>query len=162
VLVLDLFGRVVEALQGAGLHVVAVAPHAIEVPDGVECWIDEATGLNAAMGRAIERTGVPVMVVHADLPAVTADDIRAVLDTPGDVVIARARDGGTNALLLRAKLRPSFGPRSALVHAQRARAAGLRTVVLDRPGLALDVDDAAGLTSSSSSQQTSSSLRRSP
>jgi 2-phospho-L-lactate guanylyltransferase len=161
-LVLALFGRVVDALQGAGLDVIALAPHAVDVPDGVELWIDEAPGLNRSVGRAIQRTGVPVMVVHADLPDVTAGAFTSLVAVPGDVVIARARDGGTNVLLLRSKLRPSFGPNSALLHAQRARAAGLRTVVLDRPGLALDVDDAAGLTASSSraSSQLTSSFRR--
>jgi 2-phospho-L-lactate guanylyltransferase len=164
-LVLALFNRVVAALQGAGLDVVALAPHDVDVPDGVELWIDEAPGLNGAIGRAVERTGIPVMVVHADLPDVTAADVTSVLSIPGDVVIARARDGGTNVLLLRSKLRPSFGPNSALLHAQRARAAGLRTIVVDHPGLALDVDDAAGLTASSSpasSLLTSSSRRPLP
>ena len=94
--------------------------------------------------------GTPVLVVHADLPRVAADDIEALLDTDGDIVIGRARDGGTNALLMRERICCAFGASSALAHAARARAAGLRTHVLDRPGLALDVDDGRSTSSASS------------
>lgn len=160
-LMVELLGRVVQVLLDSGLRVVVLSPHLIEVSDAVEVWNDEAVGLNAAIDRAVGRAGVPVLVMHADLPRVSVDDVDVVLDAPGDIVIARSRDGGTNALLLRARLRPAFGPRSALVHARRARDAGLRATVIDRPGLALDVDDAAGLISSSW-RRTSSSRRPIP
>ncbi len=149
-LVAALFRGVVRVLTDAGLPVVALAPHPIDVPDGVELWIDDAPGLNRALASAVARAGLPVLIVHADVVGLAVTDVTAMVEAPGDVVIGRARDGGTNALLLRSELGLSFGPNSALVHAQRARAAGLRTIVIDRPGLALDVDEGAALTSSSS------------
>jgi len=156
VLVRELFDRVVDVLLACGLRVVVLAPDEMGRRPDVETWTDEAVGLNAALGAAVDRAGVPVLIVHADLPDITTEDVFAVLDAPGDVVIARARDGGTNALLLRSRLRPAFGRLSALRHAQRARAAGLRATVIDRPGLALDVDDGAALTASSSPRPSSS------
>lgn len=158
-LVRSLFDHVTRTLLDAGLDVVALAPHPIDVPDDVELWADEAPTLNGALAAAAERTGVPVALIHADLPLLTVDDVWALIDAPGDVVIARSLDGGTNALLLRAKLRPMFGRNSALVHARRARAEGLRARVIDRPGLALDVDDPAALTASSSPLPSSSRQR---
>jgi 2-phospho-L-lactate guanylyltransferase len=160
ILVRGLLDRVVDVLLACGLRVVVLSPD--RAPDGaagrtdVETWTDEAEGMNAALRAAVKRAGVPVLIVHADLPNITTEDVFAVLDAPGDVVIARARDGGTNALLLRSELRPAFGRSSALRHAQRARAAGLRATVIDRPGLALDVDDGAALTASSSPRPSSS------
>jgi 2-phospho-L-lactate guanylyltransferase len=144
-LIARLFGHVVNALEAAGLHVVALSPHPIDAP-GLEVWRDTASGLNRALHAAIGRAGTPVLVVHADLPHITPDDVHALLDVPADVVIARAHDGGTNALMLRKRMRPAFGTGSALAHAARARDSGLSARVLDRSGLALDVDDEATLT----------------
>ncbi len=146
-LVRTMFEHVVSVLDACGLHVVALSPHPL--PDTqIETWTDAASGLNAALDDATRRAGTPVLIVHADLPLVATDDIEAILSTDGDVVVARARDGGTNALLMRTRIRCAFGTSSALAHAARARAAGLRVHVLDRPGLALDVDDDASLTAS--------------
>jgi 2-phospho-L-lactate guanylyltransferase len=154
----DLISRlsehVMEVLGSLGLRVVALTPQPdqLDVLSGQEVWADEATSLNAAIDRAVDRTGLPALVIHGDLPFVSSDDVNAMIDAPADVVIARARDGGTNALLMRKRIRSAFGTRSALAHAARARASGLRTHVIDRPGLALDVDDEASLSASASSR----------
>jgi len=123
-------------------HVVAVLPVDVQ---GAEIWTDEAPGLNAAVAAALERLGPHALVVHADLPLLSAADVDAVLGAEGDVVIARSYDGGTNGLLMRSIIRPAFGVGSALMHADRARRAGLRAAVLDIPGFAMDVDDEVGL-----------------
>jgi 2-phospho-L-lactate/phosphoenolpyruvate guanylyltransferase len=152
-----LLDHVLTVLDAAGLRVVVLSADPVELSAdpigplvGAEVWPDRASGLNASLDDAIDRTSTPVLIVHADLPAVQASDIRALLDEPGDVVIARSRDGGTNALLMRERIRCAFGPSSSLAHASRARASGLRARVIDRPGLALDVDDEASLNASSS------------
>lgn len=144
-LVDELFRRVLDVLRGAGLRTIVLSPTPRTDVQGAEVWLDAAAGLNAALDDAVRSLGTPVLVVHADLPAVSADDINALLDSPGDVVIARARDDGTNALLMRKPMRCVFGPSSAIAHAMRARSLGYRAVVVDRPGLALDVDDEASL-----------------
>lgn len=146
--ILETFDHVVDVLQGAGLRVVALSPHPID--RDIEVWTDEVSGLNRIVDAGIARSGMPVLIAHADLPRLSVEGVLAVLESPGDVVIARARDGGTNLLLLRAFMRAQFGPRSALRHATRARSTGLRARVIDREDLALDVDDVASLTASSS------------
>jgi 2-phospho-L-lactate guanylyltransferase len=142
-LVRTLFEHVTDVLLDVGLSVVALSPTPIDAP--VEVLLDEAVGLNAALNRALVVIGTPAIVVHADLPLVAPSDVEAVLASTSEVVVARARDGGTNALLLRRPMRVTFGPVSALAHARRARTAGLSTRVLDVPGLAWDVDDEVGL-----------------
>jgi 2-phospho-L-lactate guanylyltransferase len=130
-----LFDHVSGVLAQAGLEVIPL--------------MDESpAGLNGVVSDGLARWGVPALVVHADLPLLSVEDVWAVLETPGDVVIARAFDGGTNGLLLRAPLEPAFGVGSAIAHAARARSQGLVARVVDVPGFARDIDDPASLTSS--------------
>jgi 2-phospho-L-lactate guanylyltransferase len=150
-LVRALFAHVVSTLDQAGLRTIALAPDDIDAPDGIEVWRDEAPGLNRAVAAALRRLGEPVLIVHADLPRLAADDVDRVLTAPGDVVVARSHDGGTNGLLLRRLIAPSFGPGSAAAHASRARDSGLRATVVDTPGFALDVDDERSLSASGAS-----------
>lgn len=144
VLARALFDHVVGVLTTAGLEVVAVSTAALPGA-GVEVWPDRGRGLNAELSAALARLPRPTVVVPADLPWLTGDGIERLLAEPGDVVVARARDGGTAALLLRRSITPAFGPGSALIHARRARRAGLSARVLSIGGLDRDLDDIPGL-----------------
>jgi 2-phospho-L-lactate guanylyltransferase len=64
------------------------------------------------------------------------------------MAIARALDGGTNAVSMRppGAVMTHFGEsQSAAVHAQTTAAAGLAARIVDIPGLAFDVDTPADL-----------------
>jgi 2-phospho-L-lactate/phosphoenolpyruvate guanylyltransferase len=89
-----------------------------------------------------------VAVVAGDLPLVTAADIEALVAAipAHGIAVARAHDAGSNGLGLRPPdaLVPNFGlPGSAARHLERARDAGLEAVLVDRPGLAHDIDTPA-------------------
>ncbi|MFD2027743.1 NTP transferase domain-containing protein [Promicromonospora aerolata] len=141
-------------------------------------------GLNAALEHAREvlapraqglRPGVPdpapgrLLVAHADLPALTPEDVTALLAEPTRVVIATDRDrSGTNLLLLpfeaeadslsaAAKRRNlgfegegdgdepfrfRFGVGSLVAHLSEAEVQGLDVTVVHRPGTAVDLDTA--------------------
>jgi 2-phospho-L-lactate guanylyltransferase len=92
-----------------------------------------------------------LLLIMADLPYLAADDIAALIEAgrTSKVVIAEAKDGGTNALLLKppTALRFAFSRErpSAETHAELARAAGIEPVILRRPGLARDIDTPADL-----------------
>lgn len=144
-LVRTLFDHVTSVLLDAGLSVAVLAPHPIDPPAGAQVMRDREPGLNRAVHGAVRELGVPVLVVHADLPRLSVSDVDRVLGTRADVVVARAHDGGTNGLLLRKWMPPAFGRGSALAHASRARSLGLTASVLDVPGFAIDVDDDATL-----------------
>jgi 2-phospho-L-lactate guanylyltransferase len=109
--------------------------------DGDLPWND---GLLHALSLLIPPPGA-VLYLAGDLPLVTAAELRQFVATAParGVGVARARDAGTNALLVTPSdaLRPAFGaPRSSEVHEAAARTAGLPCRVVDIPGLALDVD----------------------
>ena len=86
------------------------------------------------------------VVFPADIPLITSDEVRRVLDAmmPRGCVIVPAGDGrGTNGILRRpADLIPlRFGNDSLLPHLAAARATGHEVVVLDGlTGVAIDVD----------------------
>ena len=116
--------------------------------------LPERGDLNEALTSAAEKLrarGVDRLVVlAADLPLVTAEDIQAVAEADADVVVVPSTDGGTNALALPGEGPPGaiafqFGPDSAQRHLRAAREAGLRTLLLDLPGLGLDIDTPSDL-----------------
>jgi 2-phospho-L-lactate guanylyltransferase len=99
--------------------------------------LDQGRGLNAELAAAAR--GPKTLIVHADLPLLGTADIAA-LTEGGGIAIAPDRHGtGTNALAL---AEPggfgfAFGPDSFGRH---CAVAGDRARVVNRPGLALDVD----------------------
>ncbi|MFD1505696.1 2-phospho-L-lactate guanylyltransferase [Georgenia yuyongxinii] len=107
-------------------------------------------GLNPAVALGHERArdggARRVLVVHGDLPLLTAADVRALLAPTAAVVVAADRTGqGTNALVLDAGLTFAFrfGPGSRAAHQREADRLDLGAVVVDRPGTAMDLDSPA-------------------
>ena len=110
---------------------------------GYEIWDDRGLPWNDALAAAVDEivTAPLVGIISADLPSVTAEEIEELLAATPErgIAIARALDGGTNAVSMRPPgiVRTHFGEvGSAAVHA----ALGVDHVVLDLPGLAFDVD----------------------
>ncbi|MDO6414476.1 2-phospho-L-lactate guanylyltransferase [Sphingomonas sp. BIUV-7] len=101
---------------------------------------DDGRGLNAEVQAAAARIGDPLLVIHADLPALAVADIRA-LTHAGRNGVALAADRhrrGTNAIALgrRDDFVFAFGPDSLARHRTQCSA----TAIIERPGLALDID----------------------
>jgi 2-phospho-L-lactate/phosphoenolpyruvate guanylyltransferase len=106
--------------------------------------------LNTALRRAtviaqIYATG-GVLVLPADLPLVTREDLLALIERAGEppvVVIAPDRhEKGTNALLISPTglIEYDFGENSFQRHCQRAKDAGARLEIVSIPSLGLDLD----------------------
>lgn len=106
--------------------------------------------LNTALKRATVVAQVyatrGVLVLPADLPLVTREDISTLIERaaePPVVVIAPDRHGkGTNALLISPSglIEYDFGEDSFQRHCQRVKAAGARLEVVNLPSLGLDLD----------------------
>jgi 2-phospho-L-lactate guanylyltransferase len=106
--------------------------------------------LNTALARATVMAQVHstrgVLVLPADLPLLTADDVRALIDRaakPPVVVIAPDRHGkGTNALLMvpAGQIKYDFGEGSFQRHCDRAKKSGARLEIVELPSLGLDLD----------------------
>jgi 2-phospho-L-lactate guanylyltransferase len=111
---------------------------------------DGQPGLNTALKRAtvvaqVYATGA-VLVLPADLPLLTREDLFTLIERAGEppvVVIAPDRHGrGTNALLISPSglIEYDFGENSFQRHCQRAKEAGARLEILHLPSLELDLD----------------------
>ncbi len=106
--------------------------------------------LNTALTRATVVAQVyatrGVLVLPADLPLMTREDILALVERatkPPVVVIAPdRREEGTNALLISPAglIEYNFGPGSFRHHCEKARQAGARLEVVTLPSLGLDLD----------------------
>lgn len=143
-LALRMLTRVVDACQGAGLEVAIVSSDpmayvaarelgAAVVDDGGE----DLTG-SVRRGLAAHADAEAVVVIAADLPYVTTEDVEALLAAADPVAVAPSPDGRTNAVAARppAAFVPSYGEGSAVRHG------GVR---VERPGLARDIDTPADL-----------------
>lgn len=106
--------------------------------------------LNTALKRAtvvaqVYATGA-VLILPADLPLITGEDVLALIERAGEppvVVIAPDRHGtGTNALLISPSglIEYDFGENSFQRHCQRAKEAGARLEIVNLPSLGLDLD----------------------
>ena len=111
---------------------------------------DGAPHLNVALKRATvvakSYMAESVLVLPADLPQISKEDIHAMLEAgsePPVVVIAPDhRREGTNALFVNPAglIEYDFGPDSFSRHSENAEKAAAKLVVLDLPSLARDVD----------------------
>jgi 2-phospho-L-lactate/phosphoenolpyruvate guanylyltransferase len=109
-----------------------------------------APQLNVALARATivakNYATRGVLIVPADLPLLTPEDVRVMLDHAKDppvvVVAPDRRHEGTNALLVCpvGLIEYEFGPGSFQRHCARARQAGARLEICELPSLALDMD----------------------
>jgi len=149
-----------DARRIAGTIVVTMDPDAAGVAKELRAigLVERAPGLNeaivAARSVAAARGATAILVLPADLPAVTAAAVDEVLEraggfgpAPGLVVLVPDRHGlGTNALLVSPAnaIEPAFGESSRSAHAARAATAGARYEELDGP-LSLDLDTPADL-----------------
>lgn len=125
---------------------------------GAQCWPESALGclgLNPLLQRASERLLLAdddvLLVLHADLPLLDAADISAALDgqrAAGGLLIACDRQGtGTNLLAFNRASMPRFcfGTDSCAGYIESARSAGVAAQMLQRSGIAADVDTPADL-----------------
>jgi 2-phospho-L-lactate guanylyltransferase len=144
-LVLDMLERVLGACAAAESisGTLLVTPDPGFAPGAVEVLRDAGTGHADAIALALrdERARGGVVVVMADCPLVRPESLDALAAAAAPLALAPSRDGGVNALALRALdgFVPPFGvPVEETLSA--ARAAGLDAAVVDDPLLALDVD----------------------
>jgi 2-phospho-L-lactate/phosphoenolpyruvate guanylyltransferase len=151
-LMVEMLLRVVPAIEEAAVGPITLVSSGDAWAAGARVYDDKGLPWNQALAAAMQDvvTEPIATVIAADVPLVTADDVRALVQATPErgLAIARARDGGTNAVSMRppGAVTTHFGePQSAAVHAQATAAAGLAARIVDLPGLAFDVDTPADL-----------------
>jgi 2-phospho-L-lactate guanylyltransferase len=149
-----LLERVLRVARVAVPDVVVISPSQALAPlveaTGARLEVQHGMGLNEGLDEARAAAvvdGVATLVVlHGDLPSLTAEDVRALasaITQPRGVAIAPDRAGtGTNGLALRPPeiMAFAFGAGSCAAHHANADAAGVLPVTVKREGLAFDLD----------------------
>jgi 2-phospho-L-lactate guanylyltransferase len=151
-LVLDMLAVVLAAVREAAVGpVTVVSSEALEL-NGVARFVDRGLPWNDALAAAMREvvTEPLVAVVAGDLPLLRPEDVAELVGATPErgLAVARAKDGGTNAVAMRppGAVTTHFGEAaSASVHVEAARQVGVDAVVLDLAGLAFDVDTAQDL-----------------
>ena len=100
---------------------------------------------SAVAADLLKRGASTMLLLPADIPLVTQEDIQALLAVhtrPGVSVAAAGSDGGTNGLLVSPPdiIAPAFGENSCLRHCTHAREQGLEALIVNTAGLSLDID----------------------
>src|SRR5262249_55517518 len=135
-------------VRQAGVErITLVTSELLHVP-GTSTWDDRGLPWNEALRQAmLEVVAGPVAtIVSPPLPPLAPPALRPPIEATPEhgIAIARAQDGGTNAVSMRppALVTTRFGEAgSAAVHASL----GVPAVLLDLAGLAFDVDTPADL-----------------
>ncbi|MBD5802205.1 2-phospho-L-lactate guanylyltransferase [Azoarcus sp. Aa7] len=155
-LIRAMLDRVLDALLGSSLieRIAIVTPAANLTSRPVEVLPDCGLGLNGSVQQAAlalaDRGASELVVMHGDLPLARPEDI--------DELVLRGRQSGlglapdrarvgTNAIYLEAgsDFRFQFGTQSFPIHVAEALRCGLVPAIVERPGLAFDVDLPADL-----------------
>lgn len=146
---LEMAARVAGAIEEAGAQPMVLAADEVVMEwaceRGWEGIRDRAPSLNAAAAGAVAeatRRKVGWMIVHADLPLLTAADLRDSLAVvgSGNWVLAPSSDGGTSLLGGSGDPHFEFAYGEGSFHRHLARLRRRSPKVVFRPGLALDLD----------------------
>lgn len=155
-LVETMLARVLEALADSHLvdQIAIVGMDPELCPSGVLHLPDAGTGLNGALtvaSQQAQRAGAhEILVLHADLPLVLAEEIDDFIRSGRRQCMALASDRhgqGTNAIFLSqpADFAFSFGPNSLARHQALAAARDQQPALSQAPGLMFDIDTAQDL-----------------
>jgi 2-phospho-L-lactate guanylyltransferase len=153
----ELLERTLKTLSGlkelGQVLVVSRDPHALTIARNLGAKTVQEDGqphLNTALKRATVvaqlHASQGILVLPADLPLLTPDDVTTLIDRAGKppvVVIAPDRHGkGTNALLMYPPglIEYDFGENSFKRHCERAKKAGAALEIVELPSLGLDLD----------------------
>ncbi|WP_315927562.1 coenzyme F420-0:L-glutamate ligase [Mesorhizobium sp. SP-1A] len=172
-LALLLFDNTLDFLTAEHDGPIAVVTRSASIADRAAaknaCVIAETANgdINTAAMRACEWArdigAASLLVLHADIATLAADELRSLLATAerAEIVIAQSSDGGTNALLVSppGAIPFLFGPQSAARHEAAARARGLSVERLLLPHLSRDVDHPSDLAGALSLPDTNGQLK---
>ncbi|MCX9010710.1 MAG: 2-phospho-L-lactate guanylyltransferase [Candidatus Methanoperedens sp.] len=144
---------VAEALLNSGcFKVIDLLTTSIIEVKGLNTVLTEK-GLNEALNEYLGKMSShsinePVLIIMADIPLASVKNIRDIVISPADIVIAPGRMGGTNVLFIRdpSSFHVDYYGASFLKHREIASGNGLKYEVFDSFNLSTDIDEVADLT----------------
>lgn len=152
-MVRDVLSALVRVSELAGIIVVTVDPHVVELAreHGAEIFENGAregqTGaVTAAIRRCVDERRGSILTVPGDIPFISAEEVSRLIAGHGEVPafsIVPAHDlRGSNAILMTPPdaVPLAFGNDSFYPHLASARARGIEPRIFRLPGIGLDID----------------------
>ncbi len=151
-LAIAMLNDVAETLISSGcFEVVDILSTSIIEVKGANIVLTEM-GLNEALNEYLQKMSShsinePVLIIMADLPLVSIDNIRDIASSFADIVIVPGRMGGTNALFIRDPeiFHVDYYGASFLKHCDIAKGNGLGVEIFDSFNLSTDIDEVEDL-----------------
>ncbi len=151
-LAIAMLNDVAETLISSGcFEVVDILSTSIIEVKGANIVLTEM-GLNEALNEYLQKMSShsinePVLIIMADLPLVSIDNIRDIASSSSDIVIVPGRMGGTNALFIRDPeiFHVDYYGASFLKHCEIASKKDLKLEVFDSFNLSTDIDEVEDL-----------------
>ncbi|NJD75554.1 MAG: 2-phospho-L-lactate guanylyltransferase [Candidatus Methanoperedens sp.] len=151
-LAMAMLNDVTEALLGSGcFKVIDILSTSIIETGGANIVLTDK-GLNEALNEYLKKMtshsiNEPVLIIMADIPLVSAGNIRDITSSSADIVIAPGRMGGTNALFIRdpSRFHVDYYGSSFLKHRDIALKNGLDIETFDSFNLSTDIDEVSDL-----------------
>lgn len=152
-LAIAMLNDVAEALINSGcFDVIDVLSTSIIEVEGANIVLAEK-GLNEALNEYLQKMSShkinePVLIIMADVPLVSINNIRSIAASRADIVVAPGRMGGTNALFIRepSSFRVDYYGTSFLKHLEIGRKNNLKIEVFDSFNFSTDIDEVTDLT----------------
>ena len=151
-LAIAMLNDVAEALINSGCFEIVdvLSTSIIEVKGANMVLMDK--GLNEALNEYLQKMSShkinePILIIMADIPLVSINNIRDIVASRADIVIAPGRMGGTNALFIRepSSFHVDYYGASFLKHCEIARKNNLKLEVFDSFNLSTDIDEVEDL-----------------
>jgi 2-phospho-L-lactate guanylyltransferase len=144
-LALLMLREITATLREAGLDIVLLTTRPFEYDAKV---LVSEKDLNDALNDFLKAEREPVMIAMADIPLMTAKNVRDMLDSTADLVISPGRGGGTNIQYIKKpqQYHVDYYGASFLDHVRIAEDAGLKVEVLDSFNTSTDIDEVSDLT----------------
>lgn len=114
--------------------------------DNISIFPEEKVGHNPALTVAAHHETATLLTISADLPLLTRDDVRQLLSLASlyDIVLAPAKDKGTNAILMKPLALPYlFGKNSFEKYSNEAKKRNLTVGIYKSQTTAFDIDTIA-------------------
>ncbi len=138
-------------LKSGCFNVIDLLSTSIVEVKGVNIVLTEK-GLNEALNEYLQKMTAhsinePVLIIMADIPLVSPNNIKDITSSSCEVVIAPGRMGGTNALFIRdpSSFHVDYYGASFLKHLDIASKNGLNVKIFDSFNISTDIDEVADL-----------------
>jgi len=151
-LAVSMLNDVVDALvKSRCFEVIDILSTSVIEVNGVNTVLTDK-GLNDALNEYLQKMTAhsidqPVLIIMADIPLVSADNIRDITSSSADIAVAPGRMGGTNALFIRdpSSFSVDYYGASFLKHLEIASRGGLEVSIFDSFNISTDIDETADL-----------------